>query len=187
VGSQGDQIVARIGARVATRHNPEFRTMGSVHSLQIAADRLRGDVVILNSDVVFPAGMLRELRSLDEPSTLVVHPRQRYTARIGTLVSAGALLDVGRHIPSDSCPAVFSGIARVRADAINPFREAVLRCDPHLTGVGWSAAFVSMIRAGHRVRAWTYDGPVFDVNSVASYSAARAYVADENSVAPLSH
>jgi len=177
VGFKAEQIAATVGDSVTLRHNPDFRTTGSVRSLQVAADFLEGDVLILNSDLVFTAPMLTELCLLDAPCALALYPWQRATANIGTVLSGDAVLDIGRHISPGDSAAVFSGAARVRADAIHLFKKAVFQCDPRRMNVGWSVAFASMIRDGNPVRACMHEGPVFDVNSVARYAAARAFAA----------
>jgi len=182
VGFARDRIAAAIGNTATLCHNPDFRNTGSIHSLQMAADFLEGDVVVLNSDLVFTARMLTELCALDRPCAVSLYPWQRSTANVGTVLSGDAVLDIGRHIAPGDSAAVFSGAARVRADTIHLFKKAVLQCDPHRTNVGWSSAFVAMIRDGCPVSACVHDGPVFDVNSVARYTAARSFVAAEHGV-----
>jgi choline kinase len=179
VGFRQDRIASQFAGRVTLCRNPEYLTMGSVHSLQVAAEFLAGDVVILNSDLVFGRSMLDELLTADGAFTLVLHPAGTRTANVGTLLSGGRVLDIGRHIPPPLSPATFSGAAFVRADGISVFRETVLRCDPHRKGAGWSMAFASLIRDGHRVDACRYAGPAFDVNSVTAYRAAKAWAASE--------
>jgi L-glutamine-phosphate cytidylyltransferase len=182
VGFARDRIAAAIGNAATLCHNPEFRTTGSIHSLQVSADFLEGDVVVLNSDLVFTTPMLTELCALDRPCAVSLYPWQRSTANVGTVLSGNAVLDIGRHIAPGDSTAVFSGAARVRADAVHLFKKAVLQCDPRRTKLGWSSAFAAMIRDGCPVSACVHEAPVFDVNSVARYAAARAFVAAEAGV-----
>lgn len=179
VGFRQDRIASGFAGRITLCRNTDYLTMGSVHSLQVAAESLNGNVVILNSDLVFGRPMLDELLAANGAFTLVLHPGQRHTAGVGARVSGDRVLDIGRHVPPPLSPASFSGAALVRTDGIQNFGEAVMHSDPYLKAAGWSMAFASLIRDGHRVDACRYAGPAFDVNSVAAYRAAKAWVASE--------
>jgi NDP-sugar pyrophosphorylase family protein len=184
VGWQGHQIEDRFGNRVAIRRNPDFGTTGSIHSLQVAADLLEGDVLILNSDLVFTGEMLDEMRRSSQPYVLSLQARLLRTTNTRTLLSGSIVLDIGKHIPAQDSAARFSGAAHVRREGMGLFRAAVLKCDSRLTADDWSTAFAAMIREGHRVTACIHDGPLFDVNSTALYAAARHYVAAETLAIP---
>jgi choline kinase len=179
VGFQQDHIASRFAGRVTLCRNPDYLTMGSVHSLQVAAEFLSGNVVILNSDLVFGRPMLDGLLAANGAFTLVLHPGQRHTAGVGARVSGDQVLDVGRHVRPSISAGAFSGAAPVRSDGIQDFRKAVVHSDPYLKAAGWSMAFASLIRDGHRVDACRYAGPAFDVNSVTAYRAAKAWAASE--------
>jgi 2-aminoethylphosphonate-pyruvate transaminase len=54
-----EELAARHAGFVATVHNPDFATTGSLASLLAAADRVAGDVLLLESDIIY------ESRALD--------------------------------------------------------------------------------------------------------------------------
>lgn len=60
-----DQVRACGGSGLTYYHNEEFETTNSLYSFMLAADHAAQGCVVLNSDVVFPADLLREL--VDSP------------------------------------------------------------------------------------------------------------------------
>lgn len=56
---------------ISTRHNPFFQTFGSLYSLYLAKDWVRGDVLILESDILYEGRALGKLINTAAPNAII--------------------------------------------------------------------------------------------------------------------
>lgn len=170
---------ADILAHVAGLHgvtlalNPLHAGTGSISSVVAAREHYAGDVLFLNSDLVYERRMLEGLVSAPRDAALAVSRVRARAPHVPVLLEADRVTDIGRHIPVSTADASFCCAGLVRHSAWPAFYRALGRAaSSGLTG-GWSRVYARMAAEGLHVGAVDYEGPWWDINSVRTYTAAR--------------
>lgn len=102
---------------VSARFNPEFATSNNIVSLLTVEDLLSDGFCLLNSDIVFDAGMLIEIAALDSGSWLSVEldePLEAEDMKVG-LDEQGIIRRISKDLPPETSAGEFIGIARFDA------------------------------------------------------------------------
>ncbi len=181
VGYRAPDIVASVHRRVgtATVPNPRYPGNGSISSLAAAIDCLSGDVLILNSDLVYERQMLQGLVSSDSDVALVVSRTRVGSPDVQLRLEGRRLEDIGRHIPARTSHASFCGASLIRESQVARFSRALEGSAARSLRTGWSIVFAGMAGEGVDIAAAEYEGPWWNINSVRDYTAAQRWAREE--------
>ncbi len=182
VGYRGADIVESVhgyeGITVAQNHF--YRGNGPISSLVAARDYLTGDVLILNGDIAYDRQMLQSLLLAEGSLALTVSRTRARSSNLPLKLDGRRIVDLGRHIPTGECDAVFCGAGLVRKTELTRFTRVLELCAASSLATGWSFVFGRMASGGVEVSAVNYEGPWWNINSVSAYAAARAWARAES-------
>lgn len=152
VGYRHQDVRAAARGNVAFVHNERFAETNSMYSFHLARSAVRGDLVVLNSDVLFPAELLeRVLRaegsalafdsgSGDDAEHMKVH-----------LGGGGRLIAMSKLLPSAITDGENVGLLRLSGAAAQASFAAAGALLRHGHQRGWLAQAVSAIARTHRI------------------------------------
>lgn len=155
VGHQHEAIREVVGQRVEYLVNERFRDTNSLYSLWLAREWVKGDFVLLNSDLLFDPEILSRL--LEEPGSVLAYDSTSSRGREQTKVAIRErrMADLGKDLPPSAARGESLGLLKFDATGM----RAMLRVADDL------------IRGGHE-RAWVIEAtraacrivPIFGVN-----------------------
>jgi L-glutamine-phosphate cytidylyltransferase len=153
--------------------NPLHEGTGSISSVVAAREHYAGDVLFLNSDLVYERRMLEGLASAPRDAALAVSRMRARSPHVPVLLEADRVTDIGRHIPASMADASFCCAGLVRNSAWPAFSRALERTAASGLIGGWSRVYARLAAEGSDVGAVDSEGPWWDINSVRVYTAAR--------------
>jgi len=175
VGYRAADIAAKVAGLkgVALVLNTHHEGTGSISSLVAARAHYAGDVLFLNSDLVYERRMLEQLLAAQRDVALVVSRMLARSPHVPVRLQEDRIADIGRHIPTAAADASFCCAGLVRGPALPEFHRGIERTAASGLVGGWSRVFARMTADGVEVHAVDYGGPWWDINSVRTYAAAR--------------
>lgn len=116
VGYAADEIQEVVGIRAEYIRNPRFGATNSLYSFWLARDWVHGDVVVLNSDVLFAPQILERL--LDAPGDAIAFDSGSGERReeMAVQVVEGRLADMSKSLEPASVSGENVGILKLTAD-----------------------------------------------------------------------
>lgn len=155
VGHQHEAIREVVGQRVEYLVNERFRETNSLYSLWLAREWIKGDFVLLNSDLLFDPEILSRL--LEEPGSVLAYDSTSSRGREQTKVAIRErrVTDLGKDLPPSAARGESLGLLKFDATGM----RAILRvADDLIRGVHERAWVIEATRAACRMV------PIFGVN-----------------------
>lgn len=121
VGFQGDKIKNHLNSRYDKKlftfiENPDYMRTNAIYSLWLARGELEGNLLYLNSDMLFDKRMIRALISSSK-KTVVAFQRTKTDEEAGKLTVDENLkvLEMGKHLDHKSCSGEYMQIGKFGA------------------------------------------------------------------------
>jgi choline kinase len=142
LGYQSEVVIGRLRGKTTARFyiNPFFDVTNSIASLWCAREELDGqqDVVILNGDLFFEAGLLDAVVEASEDVVMFADPRRVQDADYRFGYDHGMLRRYGKNLSVADTTGEYIGIAKLRRDFVGAFRaglEVLIAAQQH--GLWW--------------------------------------------------
>lgn len=177
VGHCADDIMRRIGDTVRYVGNPLHLESNSIASLHLALqvpEASEGDLLVLNSDVLFTRDQLASLIEKSWRHCLLVDSSEPDDEATKVLIMDDHVQWIGTQLPKSHgrVQGEYLGIAKIRADAIVHFKYAVERTCHVSAGSKWPEAFRHLMSHGHPVHWVLALGDWIEVDTLEDYSRA---------------
>lgn len=111
-----EALAARLGAGVRTVHNPEYASSGSMYSLWCAREVVRGDFLLLESDLVYEPRALATLLAQPGPDAILLSGPTAAGDEVWVETRAGCLVAMSkRRADLAAVTGELVGISRISA------------------------------------------------------------------------
>jgi choline kinase len=102
---------------VSWLHNDQWKALNNFHTVALACEHADdGDLLILNSDVVFTGEVLVSLSGARETLTLAVDDSAVDAEAMGVAIVDGRVADLGKHLTDESAAGEFIGASVLKAE-----------------------------------------------------------------------
>lgn len=169
IGYQAEEIASQCDGHNMV-YNFDYKK-GSIVSLGTAQHLMRGDTLVVNSDVVFSEDQLNCLLSTTEKYCLLVDNRPCDWEATKVTVNNGTVVGIGKTLPLAF--GEYTGLALIRESGIADFRRfiawSVMDEPQGLTPI----VFQKLIENGYRVGYELIEGPWVEVDTPEDYEEAR--------------
>ena len=137
-------------ANIRLIYNPYYSQTNSVVSLWLAIDFLKGNLLIMNSDIITEKKLLNKIIGLKAEAAVLVDRRmQGYRVRI----KKGNISHMSMEIPQGSAFGTYAGVTKISGKRLGIFKNKLERW----VGTGrindwYEDAVVGMVRSGVKVK-----------------------------------
>jgi len=121
VGYEAEAIQTELAGKVRFHYNPFFRVSNSIASLWLAREELKGDVIIMNSDVFFEPEILDTLLADERPAVLLCDRSRIEGADYRFKLEGDRIVKYGKELTVEETDAEYVGIARISAAFMEKF------------------------------------------------------------------
>ena len=177
VGYGADEIREIVGMRAGYVVNPRWEQTNSLYSFWLARNSIRGEVVVLNSDVIFAPEILGRL--LDQPGDAVAIDSSSGAGReqMKVKASAGLLVAMSKELPPDQAAGENVGILKLTAETAALTFDCAGRLIEDGGGNRWVGAAITEVAPQLRIHAVDVSGlPWVEIDFASELSRARKEV-----------
>lgn len=122
-GYRAELIETELGDSVTYFHNPLFESTNSLVSLWFAAEKLAGDVILMNADLFFEPDVLRLLLEQPRPAVMLSDSSRIATADYRFGFEADRICRYGKSLSDAETDGEYVGMAKVAGRFMPRFRR----------------------------------------------------------------
>jgi choline kinase len=171
------EFVGKCGHEVKLLFNPFYAITNSIASLWFARQYLEGDVFITNADTYFAKDIYRKLMANTNHYVFGVDEGKKNDMDYRVTLADAEVLDMGKDIPDDEAMAEYIGMALIRREGTQLFRdllERVVASDNY--NLWWEDLFVELMAKGHKISYADVTGDLwFEIDEVKDYRRSQRY------------
>lgn len=172
-GFHRERIVELYGEEVSIRYNPHYEITGSIFSLWVVRNLLTDDVVVTNADVIFTEELIKALLADDNPYCLVIDNRALDAEAQKVKTTGNIIVGVGKSIPVEEAYGEAIGIAKIKKEGVEVFKEAMFECVKRDSNANWPVIFQNVAEKKHRVNFILINSPWIEVDTKEDYEEAK--------------
>lgn len=172
-GFHREKIVELYGEEVLVRYNPHYEITGSMFSLWTAREILTDDFIVLNADVIFSEGILRDLLSNTDSYCAVVDRKVCDEEDQKVIIIDDRIADVGKELPIQKAYGELIGMAKILKEGTRAFGKAVFECVKRDSNLNWPIVFKQLAKEGQVIKFILTKGPWIEVDTVKDYEKAK--------------
>ena len=127
-GFAAERLEQIAGPDVRYIHNPDYLTTNSLYSLYLARECLDSDFILLNSDVIIGALLLRKLLAEEHPNALLVDSdKSLIDGEMNIRLCHGFVAGIGKDIAAADADAESVQVCKFGTAAARVLREELIR------------------------------------------------------------
>ncbi|MDY7037500.1 MAG: phosphocholine cytidylyltransferase family protein [Thermodesulfobacteriota bacterium] len=111
IGYLGHRIKKVLGNTIRYKYYKDFGTTNNLHTLYHVRDELKGDIVILFSDVLLSKDLLKRCIENTKDFRLIIDKKNVTCKTMRVKIKDNSIYDIGNHIPVQEGDGNFTGIA----------------------------------------------------------------------------
>lgn len=171
VGFRKEYIIEKF-PNITMVYNPHYLSTNSLYSLWVARNRLLGDTIITNADVLFNKGTLEMLVNSQYNYCLVVGKKVVDVEDHKVKIAGNRVVEVNKTMPLDEAFGEFIGLAKVSGDKLNTFKKYMQYRIEEDSQAFWVSAFQNLIYWGYEVDYSLAKPPWIEVDTKEDYEEA---------------
>lgn len=175
-GFAAEHVRARAKGRASCVHYPDFASTNNLLTLHHCRHLLKGDVLLLFSDVLVSRDSLRA--GVEHPAdfALLIDTSPCLEGTMRVRVGGGLITDIGPHIPVAEGHGNFIGVAKYSAQGSKLLAAELARLATtgEYAGAYYTAALASLAASGTRIEGVSLGGsPWIEIDTAEDYRAAQ--------------
>ena len=174
---QMEEFVKQSRYNIKLLYNPFFAKTNSIASLWFAREYLQGDIFITNGDTYFDKAIFNKLLSNDNRYVFGVDEGSRSDADYSVTLFEDEILDMGKDISKNEIMAEYIGIALIRKNGIELFRDLLEKTV--MSGnynLWWEDLFVELMAKNQKISYVNVTGDLwFEVDEPVDYRKYQRY------------
>lgn len=151
VGYRHEEIRAAAPGGVTFIHNERFAETNSMYSFELARSAVRGSVVVLNSDVLFPAALLERVLDSGGSALAFDSGSGQDAEHMKVQLRDGQLVTMSKHLPPELTDGENVGLLHLSAAAAQASFAAAAELVRRGHKRGWLAQAVSAVAGTHPI------------------------------------
>lgn len=158
-------------------YNPFYAQMNSIGSLWFAREYLEGDVFITNADTFFDKSIYLKLLENNNNYVFGVDESKKNDADYRVTVSDGKIIDMGKDIPENETKGEYIGIALIRKEGIELFRNLLEKTiNSGNYNLWWEDLFIELLAKNQKISYVNITGDLwFEIDEVRDYRKCQRY------------
>jgi len=172
-GFHHEKIVELYGEELSIRYNPHYETTGNIFSLWVARDSLNDDVIVTNSDTIFTEEPITALLANDDVHCLIIDNKSLDAEAQKVKSIDNIIVEVGKSIPIEEAYGEAIGIAKIKKQGVEVFKESMFECVKGDSNANWPTIFQNVAEKGHRVNFILINSPWIEVDTREDYEEAK--------------
>jgi len=153
IGYLGQRIKEVLGNTIRYKYYKDFEKTNNLHTLYNVRDELKGDIVILFSDVLLSKDLLRRCIENKKDFSLIIDKQNITGKTMRVKIKDHSIYDIGSHIPVQEGDGNFIGIAgfsRKGAELLVEQMEKLVKNEFYRQSY-YTTALTEIARMGHEI------------------------------------